>query len=498
MSVSRKVVFLVMGADGSGKAGLTVNTDFFAYYTIVGSLTTAITTASDLGDGFYSASVSADATDEVILTGKYTDGDVTLPVVGWPVSPWVVSTFDAANDGVILGATQSNYAPAKAGDAMTLTAGERTAIGTAVWATTTRTLSSFGTLVADIWANATRTLTAFAFTPSLDAAYDKAKTAAQASDIPSASTIAAAVWNALTSGMTTAGSIGKKLADWVVGKVLSVQADAIDAASIKQDARDAIATTVESHLLDEGDSQMLINAIVEAIGNVNMDQTVLVAAIRADLERTGGNLNTVIGRLTASRAANLDNLDATVSSAKDSADAAKASADAALRPTTAGRTLDVDANGQTAANNMRGTDNAYTGTPPTKEAIAAQVWADDGAPAVDEDGNVFVDMGQSTPGGNTLGGQLDKAGTASGVGVPGGDAVTITITDPTSGNPIADADVWVTSTASRTTVVDGTYQTNSSGEVTFTLSNGVTYYLWAQKDGRQAISGTQFQAVKDG
>jgi hypothetical protein len=51
-----------------------------------------------------------------------------------------------------------------AGDAMTLTSGERTSIGTAVWASTTRTLSSFGTLVADIWASATRTLSGFAFT----------------------------------------------------------------------------------------------------------------------------------------------------------------------------------------------------------------------------------------------------------------------------------------------------------------------------------------------
>lgn len=79
-------------------------------------------------------------------------------------------------------------------------------------------------------------------------------------------------------------------------------------------ALDAIAVEVEAHLLDEGDSQMLINAIVGAIGNTNIDQAVLVAAIRADLERAGGNINTLIGRLTATRAANLDFLDAAVSS----------------------------------------------------------------------------------------------------------------------------------------------------------------------------------------
>lgn len=64
------------------------------------------------------------------------------------------------------------YDPAKtaaqAGDAMTLTVGERTSVGTAVWATTTRTLSSFGSLVSDVatavWGAVSRTLTAFSFT----------------------------------------------------------------------------------------------------------------------------------------------------------------------------------------------------------------------------------------------------------------------------------------------------------------------------------------------
>lgn len=86
----------------------------------------------------------------------------------------------------------------------------------AVWAVGTRTLTSFGTLVADIW-------------------------------------------DALTSGMTQAGSLGKKLADWVLGtdsKVLisadaqdlsgtldvntkSLTAGAVDAAAIADNAIDA-------------------------------------------------------------------------------------------------------------------------------------------------------------------------------------------------------------------------------------------------------------------
>lgn len=62
-----------------------------------------------------------------------------------------------------------------------------------VWSSATRTLTSFGTLVSDVWANSTRTLTALG------------------------SGLVAEIWGALTSGMTTAGSIGKKLADWALG-----------------------------------------------------------------------------------------------------------------------------------------------------------------------------------------------------------------------------------------------------------------------------------------
>lgn len=53
--------------------------------------------------------------------------------------------------------------PAATGDAMTLTTGERTSIGTEVWASTTRTLTSFGTLATSIstavWSAVSRTLT---------------------------------------------------------------------------------------------------------------------------------------------------------------------------------------------------------------------------------------------------------------------------------------------------------------------------------------------------
>jgi hypothetical protein len=56
-----------------------------------------------------------------------------------------------------------------------------------VWATTARTLTSFGTLIADIWGYSTRTLSAFS------------------------TTLALSVWDVLESAIATASSIGLKL-----------------------------------------------------------------------------------------------------------------------------------------------------------------------------------------------------------------------------------------------------------------------------------------------
>jgi hypothetical protein len=54
-----------------------------------------------------------------------------------------------------------------------------------------------------------------------------------------------------------------------------------------------IATAVEGSLLDENDGQAVLNALVGAIGNQNVDEVSLVAAIRSDLERNGGKLDSI-------------------------------------------------------------------------------------------------------------------------------------------------------------------------------------------------------------
>jgi hypothetical protein len=54
--------------------------------------------------------------------------------------------------------------------------------------------------------------------------------------------------------------------------------------------RTAIATAVEAALINEADGQEIVNAIVTAIGNTNLDEVALVAAIRSDIERSNGML----------------------------------------------------------------------------------------------------------------------------------------------------------------------------------------------------------------
>lgn len=57
--------------------------------------------------------------------------------------------------------------------------------------------------------------------------------------------------------------------------------------------RTAIAVAVESAILNEADGKAILNAIIWAIGNQNIDEIALVWAIRADIERTGGMLDII-------------------------------------------------------------------------------------------------------------------------------------------------------------------------------------------------------------
>jgi hypothetical protein len=81
-------------------------------------------------------------------------------------------------------------------------------------------------------------------------------------------------------------------------------------------------------------------------------------------------------------------------------------------------------------------------------------------------------------------------------GVEGGGAVTLTIHD-TGGTDIPDADVWVRGSSSTGGPIVQSGTTNASGQVTFTLTAGATYYLWREKSGVNFTNPVSFVAVAD-
>jgi len=111
---------------------------------------------------------------------------------------------------------------------------------------------------------------------------DKVWTSAARTLTSLGSALVAEIWNALTSGMTTAGSIGKKLADWVVGTI----------------------DTYTGNTKQTGDNYARLGAPIGA--SISAD----IAAIEAQTDDIG-----VAGAgLTALGDARLANLDATISS----------------------------------------------------------------------------------------------------------------------------------------------------------------------------------------
>ncbi len=123
------------------------------------------------------------------------------------------------------------------------------------------------------------------------------------SSVPSAGQVADAVWDEPKADHNTSGTFGsgvntiKSTTDQISftsGNVNSIAQAVADKTGyeLTSTERNNIATIVEAHLLNDGDGQALLNAIVAAIGNQNVDQIALIAAIRADIERAGGMLST--------------------------------------------------------------------------------------------------------------------------------------------------------------------------------------------------------------
>jgi hypothetical protein len=179
-------------------------------------------------------------------------------------------------------------------------------IATAVWGAATRSITggTVDTLTnapasvtpSDIWSHASRTITG-----------GTVDTLTNAPSVPSAAAIASQVRTELSVEL---GRVDQNISS-AAPTVTAIRQE-MDANSTKLANLDAtvssrlassaysaapttaqIATAVEGSLLNESDGQQVLNAIVGAIGNTNLSEVSLVAAVRADLERSGGKLDNI-------------------------------------------------------------------------------------------------------------------------------------------------------------------------------------------------------------
>jgi len=121
--------------------------------------------------------------------------------------------------------------------------------------------------------------------------------------VPSAASVATAVRTELTELSNLDASVSSRLASAsytapansditaIKSKTDNLPASPAAVSDIPTTAQ--ISAAVEGSLLNEGDGQAVLNAIVGAIGNQNLSEVSLVAAIRSDLERVGGKIDSI-------------------------------------------------------------------------------------------------------------------------------------------------------------------------------------------------------------
>lgn len=146
-------------------------------HTTGGTTGAALNAASSAGDPWATAlpgAYSSGTAGNIVGNNLNATVSSRLPTASITLSAGAV-TVGTNNDKTGYALT-AGYDPAKtaaqAGDAMALTSGERSTLAGVIWANATRTLTSFGTLVADaataVWGATTRTLSAFGFTVATD------------------------------------------------------------------------------------------------------------------------------------------------------------------------------------------------------------------------------------------------------------------------------------------------------------------------------------------
>jgi hypothetical protein len=255
------------------------------------------------------------------LTGRLTvpaRGSVALSVNYGPSMP-----FTATRSGTTATATLTYSYPLVVGDQITVTGASNAewnstytiasvVSGTSVTfsvpnthsatAGTGATMQTTGTAVLDpaavasaVWGAATRTITG--------GLVDTATTLTNAPTVPSVVQIREEMDSNSTKLANLDASVSSRLASASYTAPANSDISAIKSKTDNLPASPAavsdipttaqISAAVEGSLLNEGDGQAVLNALVGAIGNQNVDEIALVAAIRSDLERSGGKLDSI-------------------------------------------------------------------------------------------------------------------------------------------------------------------------------------------------------------
>ena len=327
-----------------------------------------------------------------------------------------------------------------------------------------------------------------------------------------------AIWDALTSALTTVGSIGKRLADYIdaaissrstyaggavasvtgaVGSVTGAVGSVTAAVNINSNS-DVTAIKSKTDNLPASPaavgSAMTLTAAYDAAktaaqaGNqmdlVNAPNATAITAIKTAMQAAGTHLALIkavtdvfvfTGSYVNAQVKAQDNIDfgatqkASITSAVPTAAAIKAAIEAGgsylalIKVITdeLGTALELD--GAVYRFTVNALEMAPSGSGSSPSVIADAVW--------DE-----VLSGHLTAG--TTGAKLNSGGGGSGSGAI---AWTYTLTEQGTGYPIADADIWVTTDIGGGNVI-ASGKTNQYGIVVFYLDAG-TVYVWCQKSG---------------
>jgi hypothetical protein len=306
--VSTSVKFLAFyTASKQGKTGLTVTIDI---YDPSGTQIVTAGSATAVGGGLYSYTLSSNNSSEGEYAAIFKTSDSTVDAQHIP-SLWVLGRAGVEN----LDAATSTRLPSSSYTAAPTVSAIRTELDTnsTKLANLDATISSRSTLTtgdlpsvpsAASVASAVRTeLTELS---NLDASVSS-RLASAAYTAPTSAPTAAAVASAVRTELTELSNLDASISSRLASASYTAPANSdISAIKAKTDNLPAspaavsdipttaqISAAVEGSLLDENDGQAVLNALVGAIGNQNVDEVALVAAIRADLERTGGKLDSI-------------------------------------------------------------------------------------------------------------------------------------------------------------------------------------------------------------